>query len=48
MDRKLFAFMAYGNDKSNPQWVKVRKMDKDDIYSSEPDDRYYEERLRSR
>jgi hypothetical protein len=47
-DWKLFAFMAYGNDKSNPQWVKLRKMDKDDIYSSEPDDRYYEERLGSR
>jgi hypothetical protein len=47
-DWKLFAFMAYGNDKSNPQWVKLRKMDKDDIYSSEPDDHYYEERLGSR
>jgi len=46
---KLFAFMAYGNDKSNPKWVKLRKMqDKDDIYRSDPDDQYYEERLGSR
>jgi hypothetical protein len=47
-DWKLFAFMPYGEDKSNPKWVKLRKVDKLDIYSSEPDDRYYEERLGNR
>ncbi len=47
-DWKLFAFMPYGEDRSNPQWVKLRKVDKLDVYSSEPDDRYYEKRLGSR
>jgi hypothetical protein len=47
-DWKLFAFMPYGNDKSNPQWVKLRQVGKDDFYSSGPDDRYYEERIGSR
>ena len=47
-DWKLFAFMAYGNDNSNPKCVKLRKVGKDDIYSAGPDDRYYKDRLGSR
>jgi hypothetical protein len=47
-DWKLFAFMAYGNDNSNPKWVKLRKVNKDDFYSAGPDDQYYEDRLGSR
>jgi hypothetical protein len=46
---KLFAFMNYGEDRSNPQWVKLRKIGSGpEIYSSEPDELYYEERLGSR
>jgi hypothetical protein len=43
-----FAFMDYGEDHSNPQWVKLRNVAIDDIYSSRPNDRYYEERLGKR
>ena len=41
-DWKLFAFMPYGKDDSNPNWVKLRKMDESRIYSSHPDVAYYE------
>jgi hypothetical protein len=44
-DWKLFAFMPYGEDKSDPQWVKLRKVGNDDVYSDEPDEQYYEARL---
>jgi hypothetical protein len=37
----LFAFMNYGEDKSNPEWVKLRKVAPEDVYSSWPNDRYY-------
>ena len=44
-DWKLFAFMPYGTDHSNPNWVKLRKMDESRIYSSRPDVAYYEQIL---
>jgi hypothetical protein len=46
-DWGLFAFMPYGKDKSNPKWVKLRKVQADDlnVYSSRPDQQYYEDRL---
>jgi hypothetical protein len=44
-DWKLFAFMRYGKDHSNPNWVKLRKMDESRIYSSHPDVAYYEQIL---
>jgi hypothetical protein len=47
-DWKLFAFMPYGNDHSNPNWVKLRKMDESRIYSSHPDVPYYEQILGAR
>jgi hypothetical protein len=47
-DWKLFAFMPYGKDHSNPNWVKLRKMDESRIYSSRPDVAYYEQILGSR
>ena len=49
-DWGLFAFMPYGEDKSNPQWVKLRKVKADDmnVYSSSPDQQYYEDRLGKR
>jgi len=47
-DWKLFAFMPYGNDHSNPNWVKLRKMDESRIYSSHPDVPYYEQILGTR
>lgn len=39
-----FAFMDYGEDHSNPLWVKMRKGG-DDVYASKPDKYYYEEWL---
>jgi hypothetical protein len=47
-DWKLFAFMLYGNDHSNPQWVKLRQVTGFGVYSSKPDDEYYELRLGTR
>jgi hypothetical protein len=47
-DWGLFAFMDYGQDNSDPRWVKLRKVDKLHAYSSSPDKRYYEERIGSR
>ena len=44
-DWGLFAFMDYGQDKSDPQWVKLRKVEKLEFYSSEPNRRYYELRI---
>ena len=48
-DWKLFAFMPYGTDHSNPKWVKLRKIDDDlDVYDSNPTDAYYEKLLGKR
>jgi hypothetical protein len=47
-DRKLFAFMPYGKDNSNPNWVKLRKMDESRLYGLHPDVPYYEQILGSR
>jgi hypothetical protein len=47
-DWKLFAFMPYGMDNSNPNCVKLRKMDESRIYSSHPDVPYYEQILGTR
>ncbi len=47
-DWGLFAFMDYGQDKSEPQWVKLRKVAKLEIYSSRPNKQYYERRIGSR
>lgn len=44
----LFAFMAYGEDKNKPAWTRLRKVDPDDAYSSDPDPAYYEQRLGKR
>jgi hypothetical protein len=44
-DWPLFTFMNYGEDHSNPQWVKLRKVNPDDIYSSRPTPAFYTERL---
>ena len=44
-DWKLFAFMLYGTDHSNPQWIKLRQVTGFGVYSSKPDDEYYELRL---
>jgi hypothetical protein len=44
-DWGLFTFMPYGDDKSNPEWVKLRKVDPDNIYSSRPNPKFYEARL---
>lgn len=41
----LFTFMEYGKDKSNPKWLKLRKLHKKRVYSSIPDQKYYEDRL---
>jgi hypothetical protein len=41
----LFTFMDYGLDKSNPKWVKLRKVSGSDVYSPRPTKRFYEERL---
>jgi hypothetical protein len=40
-----FTFMDYGKDKSNPAWVKLRKIDPDDVYDSRVSKEYYEARL---
>lgn len=37
-----FSFMDYGEDKSNPQWKKLRTINPDDVYSSNPNQAYYE------
>jgi hypothetical protein len=47
-DWKLFAFMLYGNDHGDPQWVKLRQVTGFGVYSSKPDDEYYELRLGTR
>ena len=39
-----FAFMDYGKDASNPQWIKLRKH-RGPIYSPEPNAEYYREIL---
>jgi len=43
-----FAFMDYGVDKSNPEWVKLRKLNGRLIYDSNPARKYYEERIGTR
>ena len=40
-----FTFMTYGKDKSNPRWVKLRRVPGPDAYSSRPTRRFYENRL---
>ena len=48
-DWKLFAFMPYGKDHSNPKWVKLRKIEDElDVYDSNPRDSYYEKLLGKR
>ena len=44
-DWGLFTFMDYGKDKSNPQWVKLRKVTGPDVYSPRPTKKFYEDRL---
>ena len=44
-DWGLFTFMAYGQDKSNPKWVKLRQVKEGDAYSSWPTNLFYKERL---
>jgi hypothetical protein len=43
-----FTFMSYGKDKTNPEWVKLRKVAVDKIYSSRPTPQFYEQRLGKR
>jgi hypothetical protein len=43
-----FAFMPYGQDKSNPEWVKLRKRETIAVYESRPEEQYYEELLGKR
>jgi hypothetical protein len=48
-DWKLFAFMPYGTDHSNPKWVELRKIeDEQDVYDSNPANAYYEKLLGTR
>lgn len=43
---RTFCFlMAYGEDRTNPDWTKLRKVKVDDIYDPYPDDAYFEDRL---
>ena len=44
----LFTFMDYGPDKTNPKWVKLRKVKGDDVYSPRPTRQFYEEILGKR
>lgn len=44
-DWGLFTFMDYGTDKSNPKWVKLRKVTGDDVYKPYPNEKFYEDRL---
>ena len=43
-----FNFMNYGKDYGNPNWKKLNKIPLEKIYSSNPDDKYYEDRLGKR
>jgi hypothetical protein len=48
-DWKLFAFMPYGKDHSNPKWVKLRKVEDElDVYDSNPTNAYHEKLLGKR
>jgi len=38
----LFAFMDYGKDKSNPDWIKLRQVKGKDAYTARPSDADYE------
>lgn len=40
-DWGLFTFMDYGSDKSNPEWIKLRKVEGADVYSPRPDKDFY-------
>jgi hypothetical protein len=44
----LFTFMEYGDDKSNPEWKKLRQRSGTKVYSSRPDKEYYESLLGKR
>jgi hypothetical protein len=47
-DWGTFAFMDYGKDKSNPAWVKLRKVAGSDAYAARPTKEYYESLLGAR
>lgn len=48
-DWGLFAFMDYGVDQSNKDWIKLRDLKEGEIvYSASPDELYYETRLGKR
>jgi hypothetical protein len=47
-DWGLFAFMPYGKDNSNPDWVKLRKVQPEDVYRVTPNSQYYADRLGKR
>lgn len=47
-DWGLFSFMDYGFDKSNPEWVKLRKVTGPFVYSPEVTQDFYEQRLGKR
>jgi hypothetical protein len=48
-DWGLFTFMDYGLDKTNPKWLKLRKItDPDNVYSARPTKTYYENLLGKR
>jgi len=47
-DWGLFTFMDYGPDKTNPKWVKLRKVKGDDVYSPRPTKEFYEATLGKR
>ncbi|MCX5684253.1 MAG: hypothetical protein NT049_11280 [Planctomycetota bacterium] len=48
-DWGLFTFMDYGLDKTNPKWLKLRKVtDPDKVYSVRPTKEYYENLLGKR
>jgi hypothetical protein len=44
-DWGLFTFMDYGKDKTNPKWLKLRKVNGRDAYDPRPDQKFYEDRL---
>jgi hypothetical protein len=47
-DWGVFAFMNYGKDRSNPQWVGLRTRSDDQSYAAAPKDDYYESLLGKR
>ena len=47
-DWGLFTFMDYGQDRTNPNWLKLRKVSGEAVYSPRPTQQFYEERLGKR